>query len=79
MIKKTFIRILFSASVVLLFILSCDERTPVSSPPPEVAYQLELFIDNDSCNPSDENYFCTDIIFLKTKEFFPFLKNPIYI
>ena len=60
MIKKTFIKISLSTSMVLLFILSCDERTPVSSPPAEVAYQLEMFVDNDSCDPTEETYLCTD-------------------
>lgn len=41
----------FSLIIMLLF-LSCDERTPVASPPPELSYRLSLFVDNNNCDPN---------------------------
>ena len=60
MIRKTIIKIALPISLLLLFILSCDERSPVAFEHAPVAYQLELFLDNDSCEPSENTYFCTD-------------------
>ena len=36
----------------MLLFLSCDERTPVASPPPELSYRLSLFVDNNNCDPN---------------------------
>ena len=40
--------------VALVLFLSCDERTPVSSPPPELAYRLSLYVDNTTKNCDEE-------------------------
>ena len=36
--------------LTLLLFLSCDERTPVSSPPPTLSYELQLFCNDTSCD-----------------------------
>ena len=41
-------KILSLSLIALLLFLSCDERTPVASPPPELAYRLSLYVDNTS-------------------------------
>ena len=61
MLKRNYLK--FSLSTVLLTLLlflSCDNETPTSSPPPNLLYELELFVDNDACNPTDPEYFCTN-------------------
>ena len=51
MIRKNLIKVVLSISLLLLLILSCDERTPVTSPPIELNYTLTLTLDNTSCTP----------------------------
>ena len=61
MLKRNYLK--FSLSTVLLALLlflSCDNETPTSSPPPELSYELELFVDNDSCDPAVPVYSCTN-------------------
>ena len=42
---KTFKTIFSITLVSMILFLACDERTPVSSPPPVLSYQLEFFVD----------------------------------
>ena len=48
-------RFLSFSLIVLLLFLSCDERTPVASPPPTLSYRLSLFVDNNDCDPTTED------------------------
>ena len=51
MLRKNYLKLTLSTALLaLLLFLSCDERTPVSSPPPELSYELQLFCNDEECN-----------------------------
>ena len=53
MLKRNYLKRILSimlAAFLLLTSLSCDERTPVSSPPPQLSYQLQLFCNDSNCD-----------------------------
>lgn len=50
MLKLKYLNItLITTFFMTLLFQSCDERTPVSSPPPTLAYELQLFCNDASC------------------------------
>ena len=50
MIRLKYFNITLTTCFLMLFLfLSCDERTPVSSPPPTLSYELQLFCNDTSC------------------------------
>ena len=53
MLEKKYLKPILSimlAAFLLLTSLSCDERTPVSSPPPQLSYELQLFCNDAECS-----------------------------
>ncbi|MAV64175.1 MAG: hypothetical protein CMG00_03170 [Candidatus Marinimicrobia bacterium] len=57
---KIFKTILSTTLLSMILFLACDERTPVSSPPPVLSYQLEFFVDNNQCDSSAEDATCSE-------------------
>ena len=51
MLRNKYLKLTLSiTSLSLLLFWSCDERTPVSSPPPELSYELQLFCNDAECD-----------------------------